>query len=296
MKQYKYQFDKSSKKFKCPQCGKKRFVKYVENETGHYADSKYGRCDRQDSCEYKLHPNNNSIVNYNYVPPKPKKPTYIDKEILQKTLTKYEINPLVTYLYSHYTKDEVDVTIDKYQVGTSNRFNYSTVFWQMDNTGNIRSGKIMAYDITTGKRIKDKNIIAISWVHYKLKKPKESIRQCLFGLHLLNAKTKQVAIVESEKTALIMSIESPNYTWMSTGTISGFKKEYLAPLKGTAIIAFPDKGGYAQWQKTADILNQKGFDIEVSQLLENKEYDDGWDLVDVLNYESKKQSTPRGKG
>ena len=43
-----------------------------------------------------------------------------------------------------------------------------------------------------------------------------------------------------------------------------------------------------QWQKTADILNDKGFEIEVSKLLENKEYDDGWDLVDVLNYESEK--------
>ena len=39
------------------------------------------------------------------------------------------------------------------------------MFWQMDNTGNIRTGKIMAYDITTGKRIKDKDIIPINWVH-----------------------------------------------------------------------------------------------------------------------------------
>ena len=35
-------------------------------------------------------------------------------------------------------------------------------------------------------------------------------------------------------------------------------------------------------------LNEKGFEIEVSKLLENSEYDDGWDLVDVLNDESKK--------
>jgi ribosomal protein L21E len=286
MKQYKYQFGKG--KFNCPKCNKKRFVKYIETETGHYADSQYGRCDREIKCGFFEYPNGNSIINYNYVAPPPVKPSYIDKEILQKTLTKYEINPLITYLYSHYDGDEVNVTIDKYQVGTSKMNNGATIFWQMDNTGNIRTGKIMAYDITTGKRIKDKNIIAISWVHYKLKKPKESIRQCLFGLHLLNAKTKQVAIVESEKTAIIMSIESPNYTWMSTGTISGFKYEYLAPLKGTAIIAFPDKGGYAQWQKTAEKLNEKGFEIEVSQLLENKKYLKGWDLVDVLNYESKK--------
>ena len=35
--------------------------------------------------------------------------------------------------------------------------------------------------------------------------------------------------------------------------------------------------------ETADILNDKGFEIEVSKLLENKKYEDGWDLVDVLN-------------
>jgi len=201
-------------------------------------------------------PNGNSIINYNYVTPPPIKPSYIDKEILQKTLTKYEINPLITYLYNYYSKDEVRNSFKKYQVGTSKMYNGATVFWQMDNTGNVRTGKIMAYDIATGGRIKDENISYVNWVHFKLKIPKDSIRQCLFGLHLLNKKTKQVAIVESEKTALIMSIEFPNYTWMSTGTISGFKYEYLAPLKGTTIIAFPDKGGYAQWQKTADILNK----------------------------------------
>ena len=52
MTQYKYHLDKSSKKFNCPQCDKKRFVKYIETETGHYADSQYGRCDRETSCGY----------------------------------------------------------------------------------------------------------------------------------------------------------------------------------------------------------------------------------------------------
>jgi len=287
MKQYKYQFGKG--KFNCPKCNKKRFVKYIETETGHYADSQYGRCDREIKCGYFEYPNGNSIINYNYVAPPPVKPSYIDKEILQKTLTKYEINPLIVYLYSHYDDDEVNFTIDKYQVGTSNQFNSSTVFWQMDNTGNIRSGKIMNYDTSTGKRQKNKDgKPLIHWAHSVLKIPNYNLKQCLFGLHLLNDNVKQVAIVESEKTALIMSIESPNYTWMSTGSLQGFKYEYLAPLKGTAIIAFPDKGGYAQWQKTADILNDKGFDIKVSQFLENNEYDDGWDLVDILNYECKK--------
>ena len=95
MTQYKYQLDKSSKKFNCPKCGKIRFVQYVETETGHYAESQYGRCDRETNCGYSMYPNNNSILNYEYIAPEPLIPSYIEKEILKKTLTKYEINPLI---------------------------------------------------------------------------------------------------------------------------------------------------------------------------------------------------------
>lgn len=289
MTQYKYHLDKSSKKYNCPKCNKKRFVKYVETETNHYAESQYGRCDRETSCGYALYPINNSIINYNYVVPPPAKPSYIEKEILQKTLTKYEINPLVTYLYSHYSEEEVKSAIDKYHLGTAKMFNGAAIFWQMDHTENIRSGKIMAYNTSTGKRLKaNDGKPLINWVHSALNTPNYNLKQCLFGLHLLNDKVKQVAIVEGEKTALIMSIEFPQYTWMSTGSLKGFKYDYLEPIKDIEIIGFPDKGGYTQWQETATTLNKKGFNIEVSKLLEKVEYKDGWDLIDVIHYEAKK--------
>ena len=93
-----------------------------------------------------------------------------------------------------------------------------------------------------------------------------------------------------------MSIEFPQYTWMSTGSLQGFKYDYLTPLKEKDITAFPDKGAYNKWKETADVLNNKGFNIEVSKLLETKEYEDGWDLVDMMNYENKKQFKQRDKG
>ena len=157
----------------------------------------------------------------------------------------------------------------------------------MDTTGKIRSGKIMAYDTSTGNRIKNDNFSSINWVHSILKKEDYNLKQCLFGLHLLNQTTNKIGIVESEKTALIMSIEFPQFTWMSTGSINGFKHEFLAPLIKRDITAFPDKGGYEKWKKTADMLNDKGFEITISKLLENKENENGWDLVDMLNYENK---------
>ena len=289
MTQYKYHLDKTSNKFNCPKCNKKRFVKYVETETNHYAESQYGRCDRETNCGYSLYPSNNSVVSYDYLITPPAKPSYIEKETLQKTLIKYDINPLVNYLYGNYRKDEVKNTIEKYNLGTAKIFDGATIFWQKDDTGNIRTGKIMAYDTSTGKRLKTKDgKPLINWVHSILKKPNYNLKQCLFGLHLLNQTIKQVAIVESEKTALIMSIEFPQHTWMSAGSLQGFKYEYLAPLREKKITAFPDKGAYNKWKKTADALNNEGFSIEVSKLLETKEYEEGWDLVDMMNYESKK--------
>ena len=52
-----------------------------------------------------------------------------------------------------------------------------------------------------GKRLKSKDgKPLINWVHSALEIPKFNLKQCLFGLHLLNDNVKQVAIVESEKT------------------------------------------------------------------------------------------------
>ena len=52
MKRYKYTLDKSSKKFTCPKCHKKTFVKYIETETGNYVNDITGRCDRETNCNY----------------------------------------------------------------------------------------------------------------------------------------------------------------------------------------------------------------------------------------------------
>jgi len=48
--------DKSSRKFICPSCGKKRFVKFVDIQTGEYLEGVHGKCDRSDSCGYTSYP------------------------------------------------------------------------------------------------------------------------------------------------------------------------------------------------------------------------------------------------
>lgn len=111
-----------------------------------------------------------------------------------------------------------------------------------------------------------------------------------------NQDTQKVAIVESEKTALFMRLEFPDYTWMATGSLSGFKHEYLAPLKEFNVIAFPDNGAYDQWHQTATSMNELGFSIEVSTAIEDASYETGWDLVDVFLFEESKPETPGDEG
>jgi len=115
----------------------------------------------------------------------------------------------------------------------------------------------MAYNPENGKRIKDEDGHAkIKWIH----KQPYNLKQCLFGLHLTKEdKKKTVAIVESEKTAVIMSMFETDFLWLATGSLKGFKIEYLAPIKLRKIIAFPDKGCFDIWNETAKSLNEKGF-------------------------------------
>lgn len=56
MKTYRYILDKSSRKFPCPVCLKKTFVKYVEAETGEYIAGNFGKCDREANCSTHILP------------------------------------------------------------------------------------------------------------------------------------------------------------------------------------------------------------------------------------------------
>jgi hypothetical protein len=91
-----------------------------------------------------------------------------------------------------------------------------------------------------------------------------------------------VAIVESEKTAILMSLFKPQYVWLATGSKNGFKYEYLKPIRNYKIIGFPDKGEYNDWNDKAIELNNLGFNISVSKFLESTNYKQGTDLADVL--------------
>ncbi len=70
------------------------------------------------------------------------------------------------------------------------------------------------------------------------------MKQCLFGEHLLadsSSSAKTVAIVESEKTALVATLFIPDFIWLATGGMHEcFNSEAMQVLQGREVILFPD--------------------------------------------------------
>ena len=200
---------------------------------------------------------------------------YIPHEYCQRSLS-YKSN-FVQFLCSILDKETLESpTIERlmndYYLGATKA--KDVIFWQIDSRNNIRTGKTMQYDAETGHRIKNGN--GIDWVHSIMKKKgllpdNFNMVQCLFGEHLLTRyPDKAVAIVESEKSALIGSAAFPSMAWLSVGGISNFTAERLKPLAGRKVLVFPDTDANGEtFRKWSDIAKGIHFaEITVSNLLE----------------------------
>lgn len=276
---YRFSLDKSSKKFICPNCQKKTFVKYFDYEVNVYLEFNYGRCDRESKCKYHKIPEgkNHTISNIEVVK---KTKSSINKIEVSKHGREFKQNNFIQFLKTHFTHDQIKETILKYLIGTSSHWNGATVFWQIDNSGKVCTGKVMLFDIYSGKRIK-KPYPHINWMHKILKLYDFELQQCLFGLHLIKEYNgESIAIVESEKTAIMMSMFVPEYLWLATGSKKNFKIDMLSPIKNFKIIAFPDKSEFNDWSIITNELTKFGFKIKCSRIIEDKDVENGYDLAD----------------
>ncbi|WP_435137256.1 DUF6371 domain-containing protein [Formosa sp. A9] len=284
---YKYTLDKSSRKFNCPSCNKKTFVRYVVVETNNYLEITLGRCDRESKCAYHKRPQHTTtttpFVIKRPLPVPQVEPSCHHKAVIQYFTKDFMQNHFVLYLLKYFTPTQVRNALKKYFIGTSNKWQGATVFLQIDEQLNVCAGKIMLYDKNTGKRIKEP-FPHITWLHKVLCIKDFVLQQCLFGLHNLcdYKKGSTVCIVESEKTAVIMSIIFPDYLWLATGSKANLKALLLKPLKEYNIILYPDKSEFEAWNTKTLTLKNMGFNISCSTFLEEKAIEEGDDLVDLL--------------
>ncbi len=240
MNEYRYKFEKGSRKHFCPACNKKRFVRYVDTKTGEYLPERYGRCDRESKCGYFLNPykdgyakavweqeqGNRSEIPNNWKPKRKKaipqptpEPIFFDFDTFKQTLGNYDKNVFIQNLLCRvqFPFEAADVTrvIQLYRLGTvANGYRSGAItFPFIDTKNNVRAIQVKQFDETNHTTGTDFLHSIIEKHHTRNNKPlpewleaytkQEKRITCLFGEHLLSKyHSNPVALVEAPKTAV----------------------------------------------------------------------------------------------
>ena len=214
-------------------------------------------------------------------------------------------NQLTDMLLRYLPQSRVIRAVQRYFIGF-NSFNTGVlgdalIYWQVDENKHIVNAKRIYYRADGHRNKKMPPMIIYP-----------NNPQCLFGLHLLkDADPDQpVAIVESEKSALIMSMIRPDYLWMACGSLNNFNENILEPLRGRLIVGFPDVDikrakptnvsvSCAMWQQVAKQLRLKGWRIIIDTTLEQTattpQRMDKIDVADIALDKEKKKAIERLK-
>ena len=250
-------------RYRCPSCGKPaQFTLYIDTETGEHLSPTVGKCNRVNNCGHHETPKQYFESNGITVKPPQRKQATVIKKIpasfikpedfkASLNLKAYELNYFVTFLNNHFGTNIAGQLVSKYFIGTSKHWEGANIFWQIDTQGKVRTGKIMLYSPTTGKRGKE-----FTYVHKEIKQPEFVLNQCFFGEHLLSESSKPVAVVESEKTAIIASYFYPQFIWLASGGIDGLTAEKWKVLKGRTVTLFPDLKAFEKWKAKAKEISK----------------------------------------
>lgn len=240
MSEYRYRLDRSSRKHPCPECGKRKLVRYVDSSTGDYLPEAYGRCDRESNCTYHLSPYHDGyatmirdqeegpnvahwkpLQTIKKAKPKPQpEPVHIPHEVLHQTLQGYEKNQFIQNLLHHvpypFEANDIEKVISLYYLGTipdGYRRAGAITFPFIDVAGKVRTIQAKQFDednhttgtdyvhsIMEGYHCQRAEALPQWLIDYKTNDLKVS---CLFGEHLLSKyPLHTVALVEAPKTAI----------------------------------------------------------------------------------------------
>ena len=186
-----------------------------------------------------------------------------------------------------------------YRLGASRQG--GVIFWQIDQEGRVHDGKVMYYlpDCHRNKAHKP------TWVSYLLRRrdpfpnAAHETSHCFFGLHLVSPHCCTVAVVEAEKTAVILSELYPQYIWLASGGLGEVQPDKFRALRGCKVILFPDTDpdgiAYSRWSNAAEEVMRSVFwegspPIRVSRILEDHATEEQKrrkiDLVDFITESS----------
>ena len=252
-------------------------------------------------------------VNWTYTPrpaPPPLDMLILPKHLMAGTVTATALatDNLVAWIrtgikWDTVQRSRIEKVLNSYCVGHGK--NGHTIFWQLDESGKLRTGKMMKYR-ADGHRDKEaiwnfdfihstlsrKRNESDPWPFPKLFDPdKQEPQLTFFGMHLLDkfGKNATVNIVESEKTAILMAIAYGNHAaqvWMACGGLEMITRERLQPIidRGRRIVLFPDRDGIEKWRIKAEQMHYDRLTIDTKPVTEWWRPEDGEkaDIADVV--------------
>lgn len=306
--------------FKCFSCGAKggvvEFLKMHEHLSFPDAIRWLGK-------KYNIETDMNDF-NYTPPPPRPAPPPLelliLPKHLMAGTLidTALQQDNLIRWIRMGIKWDIVQRKREEEMLGlycVGHGKNGHTIFWQLDEQGRLRTGKMMKYR-TDGHRDKEAKW-NFDWIHATLSRHWDAERQemtdeppypfphlydpskqeaqiTFFGYHLLNHWKRKdidqtVCIVESEKTALLMAIAYGNHAkqvWIACGGLEMLTRERLQPIidQRRRIILYPDRDGIEKWQQKAEQLHYDRLTIDTTPVTKWWRPEDGEkaDIADVV--------------
>lgn len=310
--------------YKCFSCGAKGGVIdwLMEHEKLSYPDAL-----RWLGKKYQI-PVDDVPVDWEYVPkpaPPPLPTLHLPKDMMLRT--QYAATPnndnLLRWIgegirWDSVQRRRIPLVLADYHVGHGR--NGHTIFWQLDEGGNVRTGKMMKYR-TDGHRDKQSNW-NFDWIHSTLERgtpqrddhgnimrdehgdviygtdafrniydtERQEARITFFGMHLTQQyRRATIKLVESEKTAILMAIAYGNTQqdlWIACGGLEMITRERLQPLidQGRRIILYPDRDGIAKWKAKMHAICYDRMSIDTDPVIKWWRPEDGdkADIADVV--------------
>lgn len=206
---------------------------------------------------------------------------FLPEEDVRRSLCSYGRNPFACWL-AEVLGDEGRAVrlLRRYRAGTAR--DGDALFFQTDPQGRTWNAKRVRYG-ADGRRDR-------SSPPRHVRTHAEGYKPMLFGAHLLagQADGGRVALVESEKTALVASAYYPRMVWLATGGAGGLSRSLYGLLEGFAVSLFPDNdsAGRAAYFGLCERLREAGVAAAVNtEVIDAACLPEKGDLADVLpNY------------
>lgn len=223
---------------------------------------------------------------------------YIPKDTLNSMAAHANETSLYAFLCGLFPAEDVDRVFGLYRLGGSRHINAlqggrAISYPYINAKLHCVDCKVMHLDPVSGSRksappIKtwtedgEQRESKVTWALAELRMKHLRAPWCNFGEHLLSLNPhKPVGILESEKSAVILSLMYPDIVWLAVGSESNLNAERLKPCKGRKITIYPDRDAYSRWKSIADDL-AKEYSITIDTTILDYGNGKNDDLADLM--------------